>query len=154
MECCQMNNKKLSITKQIVSMTEISKMLQLSRARFYQLLQSGFFPKPKYDSRSKRPYYDLALQQKCLECRQSGIGIDNSYMLFYSSRKKETVSHLAKKKIDPVIKELTETLETMGLDITVKQVQRAISELYHEGVGDQDQGVVVRELFRHFKQLM
>ena len=51
-----MNNKKLSITKQIVSMTEISKMLQLSRARFYQLLDIGFFPKPLYDDRSKRPY--------------------------------------------------------------------------------------------------
>ena len=144
-----MSNKKLS--KQIVSITDISKILNLSRARFYQLLAQGFFPKPLYDDRSKRPYYDLALQQKCLECRQSGIGIDNSYMLFYSSRKKETVSHLGKKKIDPVIKELTETLETMGLDITVKQVQRAISELYPEGVGDQEQGVVIRELFRHLK---
>ena len=61
-----MTNKKLSNMKAVVSITEISKMLQLSRARFYQLLQSGFFPKPKYDDRSKRPYYDIALQQKCL----------------------------------------------------------------------------------------
>ena len=152
MECCQMNNKKLSNMKEIVSMTEISKMLKLSRARFYQLLQSGFFPKPKYDDRSKRPYYDLTLQEKCLECRQSGIGVDGSFMLFYSPRKTETVSHLAKKKTDPVIKELAETLETMGLDITVNQVQQGLIELYPEGVGDQDQGVVVRELFRHFKQ--
>ena len=145
-----MNNKKLS--KQIVSITDISKMLQMSRARFYQLLEQGFFPKPLYDDRSKRPYYDLELQQKCLECRQSGIGVDGSFMLFYSSRKKETVSQIKKnKKVNPMIKELTETLETMGLDISVKQVQQGLIELYPDGVGSQEQGVVVRELFRYFK---
>ena len=147
-----MSNKKLSNTKVVVSMTEIARMLQMSRARFYQLLAQGFFPKPKYDERSKRPYYNLELQQKCLECRQSGIGIDGSYMLFYSPRKKETVSHMRNKKIDPMVKEIVETLQTMGLEVTVEQVQQGLSELYPDGIGEIDQGVVVRELFRHFKQ--
>ena len=146
-----MSNKKLSITKQIVSMTEIAKMVQLSRARFYQLLEQGFFPKPLYDDRSKRPYYDLALQQKILESRQSGIGSDNSFMLFYSPRKKETVSHLKKKQVDPIVKEMAETLQEMGLDITVKQVQQGLIEIYPDGTGDQDHGVVIRELFRYLK---
>ena len=61
-----MSNKKLSISKAIVSMTEIAQIVQLSRARFYQLLEQGFFPKPKYDDRSKRPYYNLELQKECL----------------------------------------------------------------------------------------
>ena len=126
-------------------------MCNLSRARFYQLLEQGFFPKPLYDDRSKRPYYDLALQQKCLECRQSGIGFDGSYMLFYSPRKSATVSHLRKKKVDPMVKELTETLQEMGLETTVKQVEQVLIEIYPEGVGEQDQGVVIRELFRYLK---
>ncbi len=147
-----MNNKKMSIIKPIVSITEISKMVQLSRARFYQLLQSGFFPKPLYDDRSKRPYYDLELQQKCLECRQSGIGTDNSYMLFYSPRKKGTVSHLRKKKVDPALKELTETLESMGLETTIEQVQKSLSELYPDGTEGIEQGVIIRELFRYLKK--
>ena len=146
-----MSNKKLSITKQIVSITEISKMCNLSRARFYQLMEQGFFPKPLYDERSKRPYYDLVLQQKCLEYRQSGIGSDGSFMLFYSPRKKESVSHMRKKKVDPVVKELTETLESMGLDTTVKQVEQGLSEIYPEGIDEQDQGVVIRELFRYLR---
>ena len=50
-----MNNKKMSNLKPIVSISEMVKMLQLSRARFYQLLQMEFFPKPLYDNRSKRP---------------------------------------------------------------------------------------------------
>ena len=145
-----MSNKKMSISKQIVSMTEMANMLQLSRARLYQLLDQGFFPRPKYDDRSKRPYYDLELQKKCLECRQSGIGVDGSFMLFYSRRKSENVSG-KKRKADPMVKELTETLESMGLDMTVKQVQQGLSEVYPDGVSDVEQGVVIRELFRYFK---
>jgi hypothetical protein len=146
-----MNNKKLSISKQIVSITEIAQMVQLSRARFYQLLEQGFFPKPLYDERSKRPYYDLALQKKILECRQSGIGVDGSYMLFYSPRKKETTPRKIEQKIDPYIKELVETLTTMGLDITAKQVQQGLIEIYPDGTDGQEQGVVIRELFRYLK---
>ena len=146
-----MSNKKLSITKQIVSMTEIAKMVQLSRARFYQLLEQGFFPKPLYDDRSKRPYYDLELQNKILESRQSGIGVDNSFMLFYSPRKKENVTNMKKKQVDPMVKELSETLIEMGLDTTAKQVEQGLSEVYPEGIGDQEQGIVVRDLFRHLK---
>ena len=149
-----MNGKKMSNIKQIVSVTEICKMLQLSRARYYQLVNRGFFPKPLYDDRSKRPYYNLELQQKILECRHSGIGADNSFMLFYSPRKKETTSQMRKKKIDPVVKEMTETLESMGLETTVKQVQQALSDIYPEGTDTVEQGVVVRELFRYLKQKM
>ena len=123
----------------------------LSRARFYQLLGTGFFPKPLHDERSKRPYYNLDLQQKCLECRQSGVGIDGSFMLFYSPRKKETKPRT--KKVDPQIKELTETLESMGLETTAEQVKQSLPELYPEGAEKVDQGVVIRELFRHLKQL-
>ena len=152
MECCQMNNKKLSIQKQIVSMTEIARMLQMSRARFYQLLEQGFFPKPLYDDRSKRPYYDLVLQQKCIEARQSGIGSDGSFMLFYSPRKKENVSEMKRKRIDPVVKELVDTLESMGLSVSVEQVQQGLSDIYPNGIGEQEQGLVVRELFRYLKK--
>ncbi len=74
-----MNGKKLSISKPIVSISEICKILQLSRSRYYQLVNSGFFPKPLHDDRSKRPYYDLKLQKAIIECRQTGIGVDGSY---------------------------------------------------------------------------
>ena len=121
------------------------------QARFYQLLQSGFFPKPLHDDRSKRPYYNLDLQQKCLEARQSGVGIDGSFMLFYSPRKKETKPRA--KKVDPQIKELTETLGSMGLEVSDKEVSWVLKEKYPLGYEDEDQGVVIREIYRHLKQL-
>jgi len=110
-----MNDKKLSISKPIISVRELCQILQLSRSLYYQLINSGFFPKPLHDERSKRPYYDAALQKQILEARESGIGADGSYLLFYSPRKSERLSHLRRKKVDPQIQELTDTLAGMGL---------------------------------------
>ena len=145
-----MSTKKLSISKQIVSMTEMAEMLQLSRARFYQLLDAGFFPKPLKDERSKRPYYDLKLQEHCLESRQSGIGVDGSFMLFYSPRKKRTKK--TKMSVSPA-QEFAETLNSMGLDCSEKEVSSALSEIYPEGTEGLVQGLVVRELYRYLKQM-
>ena len=145
-----MSTKKMSTSKQIVSMTEMAQMLQLSRARFYQLLDAGSFPKPLKDERSNRPYYDLKLQEQCLECKQSGIGVDGSFMLFYSPRKKTTKPRT--KKVDPQIKELSETLQSMGLDCTDNNVVWALKQVYPLGYEDEEQGVIIRELFRYLKQ--
>ena len=148
-----MNIKKMSISKPIVSIAEMVQMLQLSRARYYQLVNSGFFPKPLIDEKTKRPYYDAALQEKMLECRQSGIGANGSYMLFYSPRKSEMVSRGRKKKtVDPVLEELGEILEAMGVDVAFQEVQKALDKLYPDGTEGIDRGLVTRELYRYFKQ--
>ncbi len=145
----------MSNLKPIVSVTEMSKMVQLSRARFYQLLDIGFFPKPLHDERSNRPYYNEELQQVCIEARQTGIGYDgSSMMLFYSPRKNGITSMPKKQKVDPIVKEMAETLSSMGLEVTVKQVQQAIVEIYPDGTDGQEQGVIIRELFRFLKQKM
>lgn len=149
-----MNDKKMSNLKPIVSINELCQMLQLSRSRYYQLVESGFLPKPKIDERSKRPYYDEDLQQKCLEARETGIGVNGSLLLFYSPRKKERVSSSRKrKKANPQIQELVDTLESMGVETTPKEIQEALSELFPEGT-EEDQGLIIRELFRYFKQKM
>ena len=148
-----MNNKKLSISKPIVSISEICQMIRLSRARYYQLVNSGFFPKPLTDERSKRPYYDAKLQKAIVECRETGIGADGSYMLFYSPRKSENHSHgRRKKKVDPVTQELGEILESMGVETAFHEVQKALDKLYPDGTEGIDQGLVTRELYRYFKQ--
>ena len=84
-----MNNKKMSNLKPIISVTEMARNLNLSRARFYQLLEQGIFPQPIYDLRTKRPIYNIELQQSCFQVRETGIGANNQYILFYSPRKKE-----------------------------------------------------------------
>jgi hypothetical protein len=146
------STQKISISKPIVSISELCEMLQLSRARYYQLIKSGFFPKPLVDNRSKRPYYDADLQQKCIEAREKGIGADGSMLLFYSPRKSENSPKKRKQKIDTQVQEYADTLKGMGLEVSVKQVQAALSELYPQGTDGQDQGLIIRELFRFLKQ--
>ena len=148
-----MNTQKLSITKPIVSVNETCRMIGLSRSRFYQLLDSGFFPKPLYDERSGRPYFDAALQKQILESRQTGIGADGSYMLFYSPRKKEGHTKKSKKptKNYSIHQEFTETLTSMGLDCDEKDVSAALTELYPDGTEGIDQGLIIRELYRFLK---
>jgi len=148
-----MNAKKMSNSKPLISVVEACVLLQLSRSRYYQLVQSGFLPKPLIDERSKRPYYDESLQQKLLECRETGIGIDGSYLLFYSPRKKGTAPQTKQKqKMDPVVRDYRETLESMGLEVTVWEIQEALLSLYPNGTNTEDQGLVIRKLYRHLKQ--
>ena len=139
--------------KPIISVTEMAETLNLSRARFYQLLEQGIFPQPIYDLRTHRPLYDAKLQMACIEIRETGIGANKQYILFYSPRKKENQSKTFKKiiKTDSVHKEFAETLNSMGLDCSVKDVSVALSELYPDGVGNTDHGLVIRELYRYLK---
>lgn len=145
-------NNKMNITKPYISISELCQMLQLSRSRYYQLVKSGYFPKPLIDERSKRSYYDENLQQKCIEIRQTGIGVNGSMLLFYSPRQNGNSPKKRKQKINTEVQEFTDTLKGMGLDVNPKQVQGALNELYADGVENTDQGLVIRELYRFLKQ--
>ena len=48
-------------------------------------------------------------------------------------------------------KEYASTLEQMGLSVSGGQISKAISELYPDGCKNIDDGVLIRELFRHLK---
>src|SRR5262245_11463174 len=71
-------------TKAIVTVTEMPRMVGLSRARFYQLVRAGTFPAPVYQA--GRPVYPEELQGICLEVRRRNCGIDGKPVLFYSRR--------------------------------------------------------------------
>ena len=87
-----------------------------------------------------------------MDCRNSCVGVDGSFMLFYSPRKSASVADMKKKKkTDPVVRELVETIQSMGLDTTSKQVQQGLIELYPDGTDGVAQGLVIRELFRYLK---
>lgn len=142
-------------TKAVVSVSEMAAALDLSRARFYQLLDAQILPQPVYDIRTRRPVYPQDLQEKCLSVRQTGIGSNGQYILFYSPRKntgsapRKSVSKKVSKYQD-----LREALTTMGLDVTEGQVSKAVADVFPDGIENRDQGLVIRELFRYFKKGM
>ncbi len=134
----------------ICTVTELAKKLSLSRARFYQLVNMGIFPMPVYCIRTKRPFYPLELQQKCLAIRKTGIGHNGQLAIFYRMRKDKPVK--PQDQSNPDYKQLAHTLRQMGLNVTVSTVNNAVNTLYPKGMPDGDEGAVIRNLFRHFRQ--
>lgn len=145
-----------SSLKPICSVTEMIRMLEFSRGRFYQLLGQQIFPPPTYDLRTKRPFYTLELQQICLDIRESNIGFNGQYVLFYSPRKEKNKnssdrSGLKSKSQNSLSDELAQTLCRMGLSVDAQKVSSAMANLFPDGADDKDHGVLIRDLFRFFK---
>jgi hypothetical protein len=57
--------------KAVVSVSEMARMVGLSRARFYQLQQAGVFPLPVYDVASRRPVYPQDKRPSSATCTAS-----------------------------------------------------------------------------------
>ncbi|RKY10514.1 MAG: hypothetical protein DRP56_00795 [Planctomycetota bacterium] len=136
--------------KAVCSVTELAKNLDMSRARFYQLQKMGVFPEPVYCIRTKRPFYPLDLQQRCIEIRKTGIGHNGQPIIFYRRRKNKPVK--PQNQLNADHKQLVDTLRQLGLKITASEVKSAVSTLYPQGTVDHDGGAIVRGLFRHFRQ--
>jgi hypothetical protein len=144
---------KTKNTKAVFSIRDICAALELSRARFYQLLNAGILPLPLYDLHTKRPFYNFELQEQCRQVKETCIGINGQYILFYTPRRRpQSNSGKSLKKADPVYQEIIEMLSGMGLVVSDKDVELAIKEVYPQGMQEQDQGLVVRELFRFLKR--
>ena len=90
------------VTKSAVSVTEMARMVGLSRSRFYQLIGTAF-PHPERQPGTGRPVYTEELQQVCLEVRRRNCGIDGKPVLFYARRlgTAPARSKVAKPKLEP-----------------------------------------------------
>ena len=75
------------VTKSAVSVTEMARMVGLSRARFYQLVRRGTFPPADQDAVTGRPCYFEEKQRQVLEVRRRNCGVDGKPLLFYSRRR-------------------------------------------------------------------
>ena len=102
--------------KSICSVTELARKLGLSRARFYQLQRSGVFPAPVYCLYTKRPFYPMDLQEKCLEIRKTGIGHNGRPIIFYSKRNGAATK--PNSCSEQKYRELSDALKQMGLKIS------------------------------------
>lgn len=152
-----------------VSVSDMARMVGLSRSRFHQLLQAGVFPKPAIDPDSKRPFYDSEGQAVCLQVRQRNCGINGKRVLFYA---RPFGAHLAakprplgaqsssarKKRSEPKqtaskpskLDLLVEGLKSLGLpNVTAAEASAAIHQVFpinSQRPSDED---VLLKVFRH-----
>ena len=141
-----------------ISVLEMAKTLGLSRSRFYQLMGSGKIPCPIYDVKTRRPFYDQKLQEICLKIKQTGIAYDNTIIMFNTARQttqkrpqKPDVTQTIESPTDNKYSDIVEALAEMGVRTNVEAVGKAIKQIYPNGQDDVDEGVMLRDLFRHLR---
>lgn len=135
-------------TKEAVSVAEMSRMVGLSRARFYQLIGSAF-PHPVYNVATRRPYFDEEAQRVCLEVRRRNCGIDGKPVMFYCRHAPQATPR--KRHFQNPNTELIDGLKSLGLAVTWPQAEAAIKALYPRGTDGVDPGQLVRTVFIHLK---
>ncbi|TWT62842.1 hypothetical protein [Rubinisphaera italica] len=135
-------------TKAAVTVAEMSRMLGMSRARFYQLLGSTF-PEPSRDERG-RPFYNESQQELCLEVRRRNCGVDGKPILFYAPRTSFTPSPTRSKpkpKVSEDYSAIIEGVSALGMSVTSTHVEEEIRKLFPDGISGLDEGAVIREVF-------
>jgi hypothetical protein len=132
----------------------MAEMCQLSRSRFYDLIEAGVFPKPILHPSSKRPMFDRQLQQKCLEVRRTGIGANGVRVLF--NRKPRRSSPVKAQRTPAAAAredhgDLVDSLKALGMQTTNEVVAGALAALFPLGHGSIDAGDLVRKVFPHLQ---
>ncbi len=141
-------------TKAVVTMSEMARMVGLSRARFYQLIGTTF-PHPVYSVSTRRPIFVEELQKVCLEVRRRNCGIDGKPVLFYARRNglAPTVTRRRKPKTNDRYAEILESVKALGLTkATAVQVEQAVRGLFPQGIQGTEPSEVIRDVFVHLKR--
>lgn len=145
------------VEKEAITVAEMSRLVGLSRQRFYQLVGTAF-PPPVYDVTSRRPFYTRELQEVCLDVRRRNCGIDGRAVLFYARRNIITPTKPCRQRVKvsratpAEHADLIDGLRSLGLiDVTPAQVASAVKTLYPSGLNGNDQGEALRGVFLHLK---
>jgi hypothetical protein len=143
--------------KAAVSVSQMCEMCSLSRSRWYEFLEAGVFPKPVLHPSSKRPVYDRNLQEKCLEIRATGVGLNGVPVVFNRKAKKAgpfkqgarrpANDQHAEAHVEPIL----DAIQALGLTTTSKVVADAVDTLYPTGIEGVDLGEIVRKVFLHLQ---
>jgi len=140
-----------------VSVAEMSKMVGLSRARFYQLIEAGVFPRPERHAETGRPFFSEEQQKVVLEVRRRNRGVNGKPVLFYARRPPTGQALPKPRRARPTPKagphdDLLAGVHALGLaGVTPSQVADAVGESFPNGIVGVDEGEVVRAVFMRLK---
>lgn len=146
------------MSKTVVSVAEMARMVGLSRARFYQLVDEGIFPCPVYSVHTRRPHYLEEMQQVCTDVRKRNCGVNGKPILFYSPRHPlgQQPRPVKKTKAEPKqtnqYVDLINGLRSLGLEVTTVVIEPIVKELFPAGIQNLECGEVIRSVFLRMKR--
>ena len=148
-------------TKVAVSVADMARMVGLSRVRFYQLIESGVFPRPERHVETNRPFYSEDQQKVVLDVRRRNCGINGQPVVFYARRLPTGTTPARPRRAKPMPTptpkvepnaDLLAALQALGLTgVTVGHVADAVRVIYPNGTIGVDEGEVVRAVFLRLK---
>jgi predicted DNA-binding transcriptional regulator AlpA len=137
--------------KAVVSVAQMCRLLKMSRSQFYWHIKRGTFHAPLYLASNKRPYFTAAMVEDNQRARETGVGVNGEYVIFYECRPNEVKALERKPKANRT--HLVDGLKRLGLPaVTVEQVEAALAECYPTGTVGHDEITVLRTLLKHLKR--
>lgn len=130
-----------------VSVTSMARAIGLSRSRFYDYIKRGVFPQPLYSTATRRPFYNVEQQQEVIAARQTGIGSNGEYVLFYE-RQAAVKPPEGRAAARGPHADLVEGLKALGLTVTPQKVAEAVATSFPGGIENVDEAVVLRTVYR------
>ena len=138
-------------TRSVVSITDMARMVGLSRQRFGQLVREGVFPAPDHDQIPRRPFYDLEKQQQCLQVRHTHTGANGKPILFYSRRRDIGTKRSPVRSPKPD-QDLTHQLAELGIVVSLAEISAAIAIVFPAGTSSVPRESLLKSLFLHFRR--
>ena len=147
--------------RQATSVTEMARLVRLSRSRFYQLMDLGIFPQPMRHPRTKRPYFDHEQQAQCEAVRASGRGVNGEPVLFATmlrrSKKSEDVVKRPRGEQRgnecSIVDEIVHGLIGLGKPAVSREaIKTALVESYPSGYADVDAPTLLTTVYRWLRR--
>lgn len=160
-----------------ISVSAMARRVGLSRARFYELMQAGFFAAPVCLLGNKRSVYLASMVERNLLAKQTGIGCNGEIRVFNESVSRTTSvnepgnrnslnqrtrsSHNARASrrssqtngSDGLVQRLVHAQRQLGLtDVTTEQVSEAIARVCPHGTGDIAEADLIRGVYRRLRE--
>ncbi|AQT68702.1 hypothetical protein STSP2_01874 [Anaerohalosphaera lusitana] len=137
--------------KEKYSVSKTAKLLGFSRARFYELLDQGVFPRPFRDPANNRPYYDNELVQKCQAIKETCVDIEGRPVVFYKNKKTTTSedSKDAKKELSNRHTEIYHIVKAMGVECSYAQFAEVCNQLLPNRGDDISRAAAIKNIYRH-----
>jgi len=132
------------------------RLLSISRSQFYWHIKRGTFHEPLKLPSNNRPYFTAEMVEENLNARETGIGVDGEFVIFYERRTASDVSRTAtvkQPKSQPAASSpLADGLRSLGMEVSSDQIKAALIACYPTGTDGEDEANILRTVFRHLKR--
>ena len=145
----------------VLNISQMARLLNLSRSRFYQLLNENILLPPIYSLDTKRPFYTAEMAQRNIEAKRNNVGVNGKVILFYNTQADFVQNRIRQRRRKTKAEtqpdnanyaELIEGLESLGMEeISSSQIQSALARCFPNGTDNIGFDEILTAVFRHLK---